>query len=269
MAAQVAFLAITVAILSITTHATTTQQLYDPIQFSYSGATGPDKWASLNPKFSACSSGKSQSPINIVKTKCVLNYKLEPLDREYCPANATLVNNGFNIGMRYEGNAGALNLNGKNYSLIQMHWHSPSEHRLNGVQYAAELHLVHKADDGSISVVAVLYHYGRADPIVTKIQNKLGVLAKEVHSSHELGQIALGTVYSREVRKNTRKYYRYMGSFTTPPCSENVIWHILGKVRSISRAQVEALRSPLVWGCKNNSRPTQPLNGREIEMYIN
>ncbi|KAD3068283.1 hypothetical protein R6Q59_017633 [Mikania micrantha] len=238
-------------------------------QFSYLGPSGPQKWGNLSPTYSACSNGKFQSPVNIVKSKCVTGRHLKPLDIEYNVAvNATLVDNLFNVAMKYDENAGVFRLNGKNYSLIQMHWHSPSEHHLDGLQYDAELHLVHKAVDDEISVIAILYRYGHPDPLLSKIQSKLAQLMKVVHSSsHEQPQIPIGTITTKQIRKHTRKYYRYVGSFSTPPCTEGVIWNILGKVRSISRDQVNALKAPLIFGCKSNSRPVQPLHGRHIELY--
>ena len=70
------------------------------MEFSYSGAMGPNRWGSINPKFLECARGKWQSPVNIVKKEVVVNKNLKPLLREYYPAAATLVNNGFNVGVR-------------------------------------------------------------------------------------------------------------------------------------------------------------------------
>ncbi|KAF5737445.1 putative Alpha carbonic anhydrase 1 [Tripterygium wilfordii] len=142
----------------------------ESIKFGYTGAEGPDSWGSLSPHFSACSSGKLQSPVNILKNETVSNRNLKPLTRAYKPANATLVNNGFNIGIHYEQNVGVLLVDGKNYTLKQMHWHCPSEHQINGEQFAAELHLVHQDNDGNFAVVGILYSYGNADPFVSKVR---------------------------------------------------------------------------------------------------
>lgn len=71
----------------------------EPIAFTYSGARGPDKWGTLNPNFTTCRFGKSQSPINILTDKAILNRTLQPLIRSYDPTNVTLVNNKFNIGV--------------------------------------------------------------------------------------------------------------------------------------------------------------------------
>ena len=73
--------------------------VFSAIEFGYSGNNGPDKWGILDPTFSACSSGKKQSPINILKNLTVHNKLLKPLTRNYKPANSTLINNGFNVGV--------------------------------------------------------------------------------------------------------------------------------------------------------------------------
>ncbi|KAI4300479.1 hypothetical protein L6164_033855 [Bauhinia variegata] len=234
--------------------------------FSYSGSNGPDKWGSLSPNFSDCSKGKAQSPVDLTMANIIQNKQLKPLDRNYSPANATLVNNGFNIGVHFDGDVGGITIDGKRYSLIQMHWHSPSEHHLEGKQLDAELHLVHKADDRGLAVVAVLHHFGDSDPMISKIKDKLIELGKKKPKSDEEAHIALGTFDVKWIKRNSHKYYRYVGSLTTPPCKEKVIWTILGKVRSISKKQIDLLKAPLGEGFKNNARPLQPLNGRKIEM---
>ncbi|CAI9097725.1 OLC1v1034201C1 [Oldenlandia corymbosa var. corymbosa] len=238
------------------------------VQFSYVGASGPSHWGSLNSAFSTCSKGKSQSPVDISTEKVFLDKHLKPLTRKYTSINATLVNNGFNIGLRCGQSSGFLISDGKVFNFKQMHWHSPSEHKINGVQYAAELHLVHRADDGGIAVISVLYELGHADPLIAKIDSKLHQLAKErIRSVNEQPEIAVGEFNMHQLKKDTHKYYRYAGSLTTPPCNETVTWYLLGKVRSLSEEQLEALKAPLGWGYKNNARPTQPLNGRLVELY--
>ncbi|XVE96419.1 hypothetical protein REPUB_Repub02eG0220200 [Reevesia pubescens] len=237
------------------------------IEFSYFGNNGPSKWGNLDPTFSACSSGKKQSPIHIVKNQTVHNKSLKPLVRNYKPANATLVNHGFNVGLRFEGNPGEMTIDGKNYSLKQMHWHIPSEHQIDGQHLAAELHLVHRAADNSIAGLAILYKEKDADPFISKIMKGLNNLANEKCKADEIAEIPVGTVDIKQFKRNSRKYYRYIGSLTTPPCYENIIWTILGKVRSISKEQIAALETPLNSNCKKNARPCQQLNGRKVELY--
>ncbi|PIA59109.1 hypothetical protein AQUCO_00400159v1 [Aquilegia coerulea] len=234
-------------------------QLLD-LKFRYTGVTGPDKWGTLSPSYSMCFNGKRQSPIEIVKKNTVFDQNLGPLIVGYNDASATLINNGFNVELRYENDVGDAIIAGKNYTLKQMHWHSPSEHTIDGVRYAAELHLVHQSVDGNIAVVAILYKYGAPDPLLSQIVDKFDQLTNE--GAH----IPIKRVGTKAILQSNKKYFRYEGSLTTPPCSEIVIWNILEEVREISKEQVAALKTPLDESCKNNSRPTQPLNGRPVEV---
>nr|GMC90416.1 alpha carbonic anhydrase 1, chloroplastic [Ipomoea batatas] len=142
------------------------------VKFGYSGPTGPDRWADLSPAFSECAKGKSQSPVNILThSNAIVHTKYKPLLIHYAKSvNSTLINYGFNVGIRYGAEAGMIVLDGKNYTLKQMHWHAPSEHRIDGVQFAAELHLVHFAvADHTLAVIAVLFQLGhRPDPTLAK-----------------------------------------------------------------------------------------------------
>ncbi|PSS15923.1 Alpha carbonic anhydrase [Actinidia chinensis var. chinensis] len=271
MAAPLSFFIIPIALLlDLHTYASSAGLvgLDTVLNFSYSGNTGPGRWGSLSPVYAPCAYGKWQSPIDIETDKVVVNKTLKPLKRHYYPSNTTLIDHGYNVGMQFE-NGGEFIVDGKKYTLLQMHWHVPSEHKIDGVLFASELHLVHKASDGSYTVIAVLYKIGDADPTVAKIQRKLGYLAKEVSARHEVvAQVDLGTFHIEKMRRKTHKYYKYGGSLTTPPCSENVIWHIFTKVRSMSKEQVEALRAPLQSTCKSNHRPVQPMHGRHVQLFI-
>ncbi|KAA8518572.1 hypothetical protein F0562_016046 [Nyssa sinensis] len=248
MADRVSFFVVSIALLLINHYASGSGE-EEAGAFSYTGETGPEKWGSLSPAYSACSQGKSQSPIDIVTNKAQLKADLKPLNRDYHQAsNATLVNTDFGIGMHYD-DAGVL--------------------ILDDIKYAAELHLVHADDAGNHVVVGILYRYGNDDPLLAKIKRKLDELAKKECKSNEEARIPVGMFDLTRLKRSTRSrvYYRYHGSLTSPPCSENVLWHVLGRVRTISKKQVEAIKAPLGCGCKSNSRPPQQLNGRSVELY--
>lgn len=264
MTLKIHFSIISIAVFALCTSA----EYYFSANFSYAGPNGPEKWGSLSPSFAACSNGKAQSPVDLMKTDIVLNKQLKNLERHYLPTNATLVNNKFNIGVHFEGKVGDININGKNYSLKQLHWHSPSEHRANGRIHDAELHLVHLTqDNNNIAVVAVLYKLGDPDPLISQIEDKLVELEKKNREGDKDAQIALGTFDVEEINRSSHRYYRYVGSLTTPPCKEGVTWNILGKLRTLSKEQLELLKAPLGTEFKQNARPLQQLNGRKIEMY--
>lgn len=185
--------------------------------------------------------------------------------------NATLINWGHIIALHYDGHVGWMEINGTKYTFKQMHWHTPSEHLINGRRYAAELHLVHEAEDRSAAVIAILYRYGNStaefDPFLTKLGQAFKKLSKEKSDKEHVTQVNVGMFSTKPLTQNSRIYFRYAGSFTTPPCTENVIWTVLGRVRFISKKQVEALKAPLMPGYKDNARPKQPLNGRMIEVH--
>ncbi|XP_058088408.1 alpha carbonic anhydrase 1, chloroplastic [Magnolia sinica] len=237
------------------------------VKFGYTGSIGPTQWGNLSPDYQVCSNGKLQSPIDIVKKDVVSDNQLGPLVKDYGPANATLVDNGFNIAIQLESDAGGITIQGKSYRLKQLHWHSPSEHTIDGVRYPVELHLVHKSDDGNLAVTAMLYKFGDRDSFLTQLKDHIDQLAKEACGGDEDALVPLGILEAKEMEKTTQKYYRYIGSLTIPPCTENVIWSIPAKVRELTMEQVAALKAPLDASCKNNARPTQPLNGRQVQLH--
>lgn len=58
-------------------------------------------------------------------------------------------------------------------------------------------------------------------------------LAKEEREGREEAQISLGVMKTNYLSRKSRKYYRYFGSLTTPPCTEKIMWNILGKVYKV------------------------------------
>ncbi|WOK97322.1 hypothetical protein Cni_G06030 [Canna indica] len=240
----------------------------DAITYGYSGENGPDKWGSLSSDFRMCSQGKSQSPIDIAKNHTVYKPDLKNVDRDYISMKATLVNTGPHIQLRFDKGAGNVTIDGKNYTLQEVHWHSPSEHTIEGERFPMEFHLFHRSSSGELAIVAILYQYGDSnDAFLLQIQDELIKLGKEKCAADQEAQIPAGTVQTRALKRRTRKYYRYVGSLTDPPCTENVIWIILGKVREMSKEQAQLLKAPLDAAYQSNSRPLQPLNGRTVQLY--
>ncbi|KAF9610943.1 hypothetical protein IFM89_025852 [Coptis chinensis] len=213
--------------------------LAEGLNFSYSGATGPDYWGSLSPAYNICSNGMAQSPIDIVKDKLIFNPSLGSLSTVYNDTNATFINNLFNVELQFGKEVGEVTIDGNNYD--------------------AEFHMVHASEDGNITVMAILYECGASDPFLDQIICQLDQLAREAS-----GRIPIELVKVTSILQTTKNYFRYWGSLTTP-CSENVLWNVLVEVREMTIEQEEALKAPLDESCKYNSRPAQPPNGRYVE----
>ncbi|XP_021282712.1 alpha carbonic anhydrase 7-like [Herrania umbratica] len=228
--------------------------------FNYDEASGrgPSRWGSLKPAWRNCSVGQMQSPIDIGIAQ--LRPQLGDLRRNYTSASAVLQNRVEDVAVVWEGNAGSITINGTVYFVVNCHWHSPSEHTFNGTRLALELHLVHQSAQNQTAVVAILYRLGLPDPFINR-------LLPFIITLENVNSVPLGRINPESIGLPGRRYYRYNGSLTTPPCSEGVVWTVFQQIKTVSRSQVEALRDVLPPENRNNSRPTQPLNNRTVLLY--
>ncbi|XP_062117863.1 alpha carbonic anhydrase 4-like isoform X1 [Humulus lupulus] len=233
--------------------------------YSYDENTGrgPSRWGELNPSWYRCGNGTSQSPIDISRLSEQLSPDLAALHTHYKPAQATLINKGHDILVQWNEDAGDLNISGVEYKLLQSHWHTPSEHKINGRRFDAELHAVHKNSLGEIAVLGILFTSGPPNPLLSKVYDQIRSL-----ENNKTGEIGLGIINPYEIGfENNSSYYRYNGSLTTPPCDEGVLWTLLEQVQTVSFGQIKALKDAVKDGYEENARPTQPINGRTVDQY--
>ncbi len=227
--------------------------------WTYKGEEGPASWGDLSPEFATCSSGRSQSPIDIGKASSAslpeLRAAFRPVDLKivHHEHRADAINNGHTIQVNYpEGDT--LAVGDTKYALVQYHFHSPSEHTVGGKHSPMEMHLVHKSASGSLAVIGVLIeegaHNAAFDPVWSNLPNAKGV---ESHFEHVKVDVD-------DLLPKTLTTWRYDGSLTTPPCSEGVKWLVMTTPIQLSPAQIAAFTALV----KDNNRPVQPLNGRAI-----
>ncbi len=221
-----------------------------PAHWDYAGAGGPDAWGRMQPEYSKCATGTRQSPIDI---RGGIAVDLEPIRFDYRPSGFSVIDNGHTVQVNVEpGNS--ITVTGRRYELVQFHFHRPSEERINGRQFDMVAHLVHKDPDGRLAVVAVLLDRGSAQPLVQAVWNNLPLeKGDEVRAGT---QIDLAKLLPED-----RRYYTYMGSLTTPPCSEGVLWMVMKQPVPISSEQVSIFSRlyPM------NARPIQQADGRLIK----
>ncbi|HUL68058.1 MAG TPA: carbonic anhydrase family protein [Burkholderiaceae bacterium] len=221
--------------------------------WSYSGSTGPAKWASLEKDFGSCALGRTQSPIDI-HDSAAKKADLPAIIFDYKPAPLKIIDNGHTIQVNYAPGS-FITVGGKQFELVQFHFHKPSEEKVNGKNYDMVAHLVHKDTDGNLAVVAVLLKKGSASPLVKTLWDNL-----PKQKGHEMAVDAV-TINIADLLPGDKAYYTFAGSLTTPPCSENVTWFVLKNPSSISSDEIARFAKSYPM----NARPVQPLNGREIK----
>jgi len=218
--------------------------------WDYQGVAGPESWGTLQAEFSKCSVGTRQSPIDI---RDGVKVQLDPVQFDYRPTGFRVIDNGHTVQVNV-GAGNSIEVMGRRYDLVQFHFHRPSEERINGRQFDMVAHLVHKDIDGRLAVVAVLLDRGSAQPIVQAIWNNLPLeKGEEVMAKTSIDLNALLPA--------DKSYYTYMGSLTTPPCSEGVLWMVMKNPVPISADQIGifARLYPM------NARPIQQASGRLIK----
>ncbi|XP_027592323.1 carbonic anhydrase 3-like isoform X1 [Pipra filicauda] len=158
---------------------------------------------------------------------------------------------------------------------LHFHWGSSddhgSEHVVNGVRYAGELHMLHwnpkysnyldarRRTDG-VAVLAIFLQVGETP------KPEMKRILEEINAIKTKGKEAPFPNFDPSILfPKSHDYWTYHGSFTTPPCEECVTWIILREPIIVSSDQMAKLRSlsknaenepdhPLV----DNWRPTQP-----------
>lgn len=223
---------------------------FENVPWSYEGRGGPENWGKLSPNNRLCDTGKRQSPIDI---RDGIQVDLEPIVFSYRPSEFRIIDNGHTIQAGVSDNR--ITLLGKDYELVQFHFHRPSEERINGRNFDMAVHLVHKSFDGKTAIVALLIERGTEHPLVQTLWNYLPLERNtDIHPPGALIDL-------NELLPKKRGYATYMGSLATPPCTEGVQWLVLQTPIQLSPEQI-GIFSRLYPG---NSRPIQPQNGRLIK----
>ena len=218
--------------------------------WDYSGAKGPAHWGQLESGFAGCKLGRQQSPIDI---RATTRGAAAPIAFEYQSAPLAIIDNGHTVQVNYAPGS-AIVVGDTRYELLQFHFHTPSEERIQGKSYPLVAHLVHKSAEGKLAVVALLFTLGADNPMLATVFGALpDKKGEEVRK--EGSSVALAKALPAD-----HGYYSFAGSLTTPPCSEEVRWFVLKKPVEMSRAQLAAFHKVY----RHNARPVQALNGRVV-----
>lgn len=215
----------------------------EPAHWTYEGETGPDHWAETYPDCAL----PDESPLDLAGT---VDAPLPALQLDYRPVEGTIRDTGHAIQVDAAG--GTLRAGDAAADLVQLHFHVPSEHTVDGRAAAGELHLVHRDTAGVLTVVGVLLEAG-ATPHAY-LDSLFAFLPREGAEAQAV------TVDAARLLPDGRSYYAYPGSLTTPPCTGGVRWIVLAAPLPVSAEQIEALARYH----PRNARPVQPLGSRTI-----
>lgn len=219
-------------------------------EFGYSGAKGPSHWGGISEHWGACSAGRNQSPVNLTR---LIEADLPPIEVNYATFGAEVINTSHSIQVNYRPGS-TLKVDGRSFTLLQFHFHTPSEHHVDDRDFPIEAHLVHQDEQGSLAVVGVLFEFGPPNDLINLIA---AAMPAGPGQRSPLGN----NLTAQGLLPASRHYYRYNGSLTTPPCSEGVLWIIMRERLTVSRDQVAGFERALGFA---NNRPIQPANARAL-----
>lgn len=219
--------------------------------FEYGDEDESEEWAELSEHYETCGSGQEQSPIDLTSATMT---DLENIGFEYGETAVNIINNGHTIQVNAVPGSQIV-VDGETYQLLQFHFHAPSEHLVDGQGYPLEMHLVHHGANNDLAVVGVFIADGVENTAFTPVWEEL--------PKEEIGIIATGaTVDVATLLPAEQMVFRYRGSLTTPPCSENVTWLVMKTPVEMSAEQIAAF-TDIVDG---NNRLPQPLNARSLQL---
>lgn len=267
-----------------------TLSLYHKITNSISSQQGPLFWNTLAAENTACNTGKTQSPIDMVPEVFSMvpgtGVELTIPDQ---PAGATFENLGTTTEVVMEGLGGKLKTGQGEFELKQFHFHHPSEHIDAGVSMPMEMHMVFQTKD-AIPKTTVIGVYVDVDggaiasvptvgsnttmvpmkPVTSRIgrRNKKrapSAMLETVFASVDAiatpgTKTTTGALNMQEVVSAlvAGSFQAYVGSLTTPPCSETVNWMVSTQKLTISSATFIKARNVLGF----NSRFPQNAPGK-------
>lgn len=241
---------VSAALVSVDTFASGTAP-----HWGYEGHAGPEHWGELSPEYKTCGEGKAQSPVDLADANASGDVKV---DFNYSPADLEILHNGHTVQFNV-ANGSAMTSEGKTFTLAQVHFHTPSEHPISGKPYAMEAHFVHKAADGQLGVVGVFFNEGASNAALKD------VFANLPKHETEATKVAGAKVDLRAILPASPTFYRYMGSLTTPPCSEGVNWFVAKEPVEASAAEIAAMTAAF----GHNARPAQQAHDRKIQKPMN
>ncbi len=221
-------------------------------KWSYAGNTGPEFWGEVKGA-NVCKTGKKQSPIDI--TKVTASSVSAPIITYSQSTTVRIQDNGHTVVYTPITEDNTITLHHERYVLKQFHYHTPSEHQFGGQNYSGELHFVHANSENELAVIAVMLQIGQNNENLRVLLDGTQLTA-ENDTEFTANKVDLSALIS-----TAPTFYRYSGSLTTPPCTEQVQWYVSKQPLSLASAQFSVLLDLY----SGNNRPIQPQSHRVVK----
>lgn len=222
-------------------------------EWGYSGETAAAYWGELDEAYHACANGLKQSPINIDQ---FLKGELPDIAFDYKDIPLKVTNTGPGVQVNVPPGSKAT-IDGRVYELAQFHFHTPSEHYMDGSPYPMEGHFVHKDEKGALAVIGVMMKLGKENETIGKIWANIPAESGTEMAAEEPGAV----ISAYDLLPAQPGHYTYEGSLTIPPCTEGVTWLVMQQPIEISQEQLTGFQSTF----PHNARPLQMLNDRVLK----
>jgi carbonic anhydrase len=254
-----------------------------------------------------CKDGLQQSPIDLPPVNKAIESDARPvfeyeqvdikMTNDYAPAG---IGAGDNNVIRYQQEAlrikhpnfgKIVTLDGAVYMAQEIVFHTPSEHTINGVKFDMEMQIIHsgKSVGDTLKTVILSFLFKAKPGSFNKFIDKLEFFdlpnpinkAKELSKPLFIPQILQDSNDEDVSFMTPFSFFTYQGSLTAPPCAEKTIHYVASKPIELSNTTLEMFKESLRIPDKmdasgnvhssnavlDNSRTTQPLNGRPIFHY--
>jgi len=213
------------------------------------------EWGSI--EGSVCDTGLEQSPIDLPFLSTAISQK--KLDVNWEPGKISLIDTGHSLQLSSSTPLGNIVIGTSSYDLIKLQIHTRSEHTIRNKQYPMELQFIHQNSKGELAVLGLL-----CEQDMSRKKSKEEIFFQTLKACEQEPQ----TIDFSDILKtvNTKKYFQYSGSETTPGCDENIVWTVIADECAVPRNFLKWTKR--FESMKQNYRSTQSLNGRHISGTI-
>lgn len=218
--------------------------------FTYFGTKGPIDWPDLDKNYKPCGANEFQSPINFDSSWAANNTYRPEFSTLHVPPQ-TAFYNGHTFQVVMANSNLSTEFNGTQYKCMQHHFHTPSEHLVDGKHSDMEMHMLHQDSKGEYLVLSVPFNVdaSESDPFVAGSIQNLGSIDGKANVNTTTGQLDLPTISNLFASSDI---HTYPGSLTIPPCSA-VRWVVAREPLHISLDDYKALKNVMGF----NARPVQ------------